>query len=91
MSKDIISVIRDMKKKQKPDDPEESDPKPPDAPSVTQTCKNEAANQPLKRGQKVITLTSSGLTYVLPACHGDALIVSPEQTEEDEGQIQRSG
>lgn len=43
---------RDMKKKQKPDDPEESDPKPPEAPSVTQTCKNEAANQPLKRGQK---------------------------------------
>lgn len=46
---------RDMKKKQKPedtDDPEESDSKPPEAPSVTQTCKNGAANQPLKRGQK---------------------------------------
>ncbi len=46
---------------------------------MTQTCKNEAANQPLKRGQTVITLRASGLTYVLPACHGDALIVSPEQ------------
>lgn len=46
---------RDMKKKQKPedaDDPDESDPKPPDAPSLTQTCKNGAASQPLKRGQK---------------------------------------
>ncbi|XP_016305355.1 ribosome quality control complex subunit NEMF [Sinocyclocheilus anshuiensis] len=45
---------RDMKKKQKPDtdDPEESDSKPPEAASVTQTCRNGAANQPLKRGQK---------------------------------------
>lgn len=46
---------RDMKKKQKQentDDPEESDSKPPEAPSVTQACSNGAANQPLKRGQK---------------------------------------
>ncbi|XP_050988498.1 ribosome quality control complex subunit NEMF [Labeo rohita] len=46
---------RDMKKKPKQentDDPEESDSKPPETPSVTQTCKNGAASQPLKRGQK---------------------------------------
>ncbi len=61
-----------MKKKHDPDEPESN---PPEAPSVT--CKNGAANQPLKRGQKVVTLTRRGLIYVLPVCHVDALTVSP--------------
>ncbi|XP_073683210.1 ribosome quality control complex subunit NEMF [Garra rufa] len=46
---------RDMKKKPKQentDDPEESDSKPPETQSGTQTVKNGAANPPLKRGQK---------------------------------------
>lgn len=53
-----MAVIRDMKKKQ---DPEEPESKPPEALSVMQTCKNGAANPPLKRGQKVVTLTRRDL------------------------------
>lgn len=86
-----------MKKKPKQentDDPEESDSKPPETPSVTQTCKNGAASQPLKRGQKVIKQINLRSSYSHVLLTSRTLMLSPffpEQAEEDEGQIQRPG